>query len=99
MTTRATLVNLASSVEAYRTARGSTCRIVALNPAPQRPAALPAKLLGKATQITQAHLPGDRVAATSAPFPVALALLAVVIALALAANELFSARLTWSPDT
>ena len=73
-------------------------KVVALNPAPNDQQRFQ-RLLGKAAQITQAHLPGDRVAATSASFPVAMAVLAVVIALALAANELFSARLTWSPGT
>ena len=68
-------------------------KVVALNPAPNDQQRFQ-RLLGKAAQISQAQLPGDRVAATGASFPVAMAVLAVVIALALAANELFSARLT-----
>jgi hypothetical protein len=91
------LENLASSALAYRQ-QGIDIRIVALNPAPQDEQ-LFGKLLGDASHITQAHLPGDRTSTTSSHFPTALALLAVVIALALAANELFSPRLTWRPTT
>jgi hypothetical protein len=91
------LENLASSALAYRQ-EGIDIRIVALNAAP-RDEQLFGKLLGEASHITQAHLPSDRTATTSSRFPVALSLLAVVIALALAANELFSTRLTWRPTT
>jgi hypothetical protein len=90
-------VSLESIIEAYRQL-GVAVKVVALNPAPNDQQRFE-ELLGQAAQISQAHLPGDRVAASSSSFPVALAVLAVVIALALAANELFGARLTWSPGT
>ena len=90
-------VALESIVEGYRRL-GVSVKVVALNAAPTDQQRFQ-RLLGKAAQITQAQLPGDRVAATGASFPVAMAVLAVVIALALAANELFSARLTWRPGT
>ena len=89
------LENLASSTLAYRQ-QGIDIRIVALNPSPQDQD-LFAKLLGQASHITQAHLPGDRTAVSRSPFPVGLALLAVVLAVTLALYEFFSTRLTWRP--
>jgi hypothetical protein len=73
-------------------------RVVALNPAPNDRQRF-SQLLGPTSQITQANLPGERSAPGGAEFPADLAVLAVVIALALAANELVGARLTWKPAT
>lgn len=73
-------------------------RIVALNPAPNDQERF-SQLLGPAASITQANLPGEQTATSHASFPTGLAVLAIVIALALAANELVSARLTWSAAT
>jgi hypothetical protein len=87
------LPNLASSALAYRQ-EGIGIRIVALNPSKDDQHRFET-LLGNATHITQAQLPGDRTTSQGARFPVVLALLALAVALALAANELFSARLTW----
>jgi hypothetical protein len=85
--------NVASTIAAYRHA-GIQLRIVALNPSPQDQR-LYEQLLGAATHITQAHLASAPRAAGHAPFPTALALLALAVALALACNELYGARLTW----
>jgi hypothetical protein len=87
------LTNLASSALAYRQ-EGIGIRIVALNPSRDDQHRFET-LLGNASRITQAQLPGDRTAFQGARFPLVLALLALAVALALAANELFSARLTW----
>jgi hypothetical protein len=87
------LTNLASSALAYRQ-EGIGIRIVALNPSKDDQHRFET-LLGNASHITQAQLPGDRTTSTGARFPLVLALLAVAVALALAGNELFSARLTW----
>jgi hypothetical protein len=84
--------SLASSISAFRVER-IPLKIVALNPAPNDQA-LFVRLLGDATQISQAQLPGERTTDSGAPFPRTLALLAVAIALLLAANELYAARLT-----
>ena len=88
------LGNLGSVALAYRH-EGVPIRIVALNPSQDDQHRFET-LLGDAVRITQARLPGDRREQQGADFPLALALLADVIALALAANELFAARLTWS---
>jgi hypothetical protein len=90
-------VALRSIALAYRQ-EAVKLRIVALNPSPNDQQRF-SQLLGSAAQITQAHLPGVRPAAGEAEFPAGLAVLAIVIALALAANELVSARLTWGPAT
>ena len=82
---------------AYRH-EGVKLRIVALNPAPNDEQRF-SQLLGSASDITHARLPGERTASPDARFPLALAALAVAIAIALAANELFSARLTWDAAT
>ena len=87
------LTNLASSALAYRQ-EGIGIRIVALNPSPDDQHRF-ATLLGNATQITNAQLPGSRSEPQGARFPVVLGLLVGAVALALAANELVSARLTW----
>jgi hypothetical protein len=87
------LTNLASSALAYRQ-EGIGIRIVALNPSRDDQHRFET-LLGNASRITQAQLPGDRTTFQGARFPLVLALLALAVALALAANELFSARLTW----
>ncbi len=88
------LTNLASSALAYRQEH-IPIRIVALNPSKDDQHRFET-LLGDATHITQARLPGDSRATGGARFPFTLALLAVAVALLLAANELFSARLTWA---
>jgi hypothetical protein len=87
------LTNLASSALAYRQ-EGIGIRIVALNPSQDDQHRFET-LLGAASHITQAHLPGDRTESGNARFPLALVLLVAAVALALAANELFSVRLTW----
>jgi hypothetical protein len=89
------LTNLASSALAYRQ-EGIGLRIVALNPSPDDQHRFET-LLGNATQITNAQLPGSRTEPQGARFPVVLGLLVAAVALALAANELVSARLTWRP--
>jgi hypothetical protein len=90
-------VSLRSTVLAYRN-QGVNLRIVALNPSPRDQQRF-SPLLGATSRISQAHLPGEHAAPSSAGFPVVLALLAVVLALALATNELVNARLTWAAST
>ena len=87
------LTNLAGSALAYRN-EGIDIRVVALNPS-QNDQHRFETLLGDASHISQAQLPGDRTDLQGARFPVELALLAIAVALALALNELYSARLTW----
>jgi hypothetical protein len=84
---------LAAAMFAFRTEHVAV-RVVALNPSPSDQAMFE-NLLGAASHLTQAHLPGDRTTTRSAGFPYPLAALAVVIALALAANELFGRSLSW----
>jgi hypothetical protein len=91
------LTNLASSALAYRQ-EGIGIRIVALNPSQDDQHRFET-LLGDASHITQAQLPGDRTESQGSRFPVDLALLIAAVALALAANELFAARLTWRTAT
>jgi hypothetical protein len=91
------LENLASSALAYRRL-GIEIHIVALNPSPQDTQRF-SQLLGDATHITLAHLPGDRTVGGATHFPIWIAVLAAIVALALAGNELTSARLTWSGTT
>ncbi|MDX6596427.1 MAG: hypothetical protein QOE87_314 [Gaiellales bacterium] len=90
-------VALRSTALAYRH-EGIKLRIVALNPSPSDQQRF-SQLLGSASDITQAQLPGGQAASTRANFPTALALIAIVIALALAANELVNARLSWRVAT
>jgi hypothetical protein len=73
-------------------------KIVALNPAPNDEQRF-ARLLGSASDISHAPLPGERTTSSAARFPLWLAALAIAIAIALAANELFDARLTWDAAT
>jgi len=71
--------------------------IVSLNAAPEDTRIFKQFLRGSGT-ITPAHLPGrHELVAGSARFPVWIAVVALAIALLLAANELWCARLTWSP--
>jgi hypothetical protein len=72
--------------------------VVSLNAAPEDARIFRQFLRGSGT-ITPAHLPGRHAAvAGSARFPVWIAVTALAIALLLAANELWSARLTWSEE-
>jgi hypothetical protein len=87
------VTNVSNAIIAYRHV-GYDLRIVALDPSPDDRARYQ-QLLANAAKITNAHLPGDRTTATGDGFPVALAVLAAVIACLLAANELYGARLTW----
>jgi hypothetical protein len=76
---------------------GIKLRVLALNAAPND-AAYFASLIGTATAITPAELPGTHPSAAEAPhasFPTWLVVLAVAVASLLAANELRSARLRW----
>jgi hypothetical protein len=82
-----------AAIDGYR-ANHYDLRIVALNPAPSDRARF-ATLLANARKITNANLPGDRVEVTGDGFPTALCVLAALVALALAAEELYAARLTW----
>lgn len=84
---------LAAAMFAFR-AEHVAVRVVALNPSPNDQA-LFEKLLGAATHLTQARLPGDRQTTSSPGFPYALGVLALLIALALAANELYGRSLSW----
>ncbi len=85
--------NVASTIAALRH-EGVQLHIVALNPSP-RDQQLYEQLLGAATEITPARLPGEDRSTGDAPFPATLALLAAAVALVLGANELYGARLTW----
>jgi hypothetical protein len=88
---------LRSIALAYRQA-AVKLRIVALNAAPNDQARF-SQLLGAVAGITPARLPGERADAGRSAFPTAAALVAVALALALAANELVNARLTWRAAT
>lgn len=87
------LKSLAGISLAYRQA-AIPVRIVALNAQP-RDAALFGRLLERAATLQQARLPGERSRTIGASVPPWLGLLAVLVALALAASELWSARLNW----
>jgi hypothetical protein len=87
------LKNLASVSLAYRQAR-IPVRIVALDPQPNDEA-LFGRLLERAATVQHARLPGERSLTVGPSVPPVLATLAVLVALALAANELWAARLTW----
>ena len=80
-------------INAYRRERFDL-RVVALNAAPTDRQRF-ATLLANAKKLTDARLPGDRVETTGDGFPTTLVVLAALIALALAAGELYAARLTW----
>jgi hypothetical protein len=87
------LKNLAGVALAYRQA-SIPVHIVALDPQP-KDQALFGRLLERAATVEQARLPGEQVRRTGPPVPPLLAALAALVALALAANELWGARLTW----
>ena len=87
------LKNLASVSLAYRQA-GIPVRIVALDPQPNDEA-LFGRLLERAATVQHARLPGERSVTVGADIPPVLGALAVLVALALGANELWAARLTW----
>ena len=76
---------------------GIGLRVIALNAAPND-AAYFARLIGTASAIIPAALPGAHPSAGAAPhasFPIWLVVLAVAVASLLAANEVRSARLRW----
>ncbi|HZT91374.1 MAG TPA: vWA domain-containing protein [Gaiellaceae bacterium] len=87
------LKSLASVSLAYRQL-GIPVKIVALDPEPQN-VQLFSRLLAQAVKIQNANLPGERVRRTGPAVPPWLAGLTAVVALVLAANELWGARLTW----
>jgi hypothetical protein len=87
------LKNLAGVALAYRQ-ENIPVRVVALDPQP-KDQALFGRLLERAATVEQARLPGERAQTTGAAVPPVLAALAALAALALAANELWGARLTW----
>ena len=87
------LKSLASVSLAYRQAK-IPVRIVALDPQPNDEA-LFGRLLERAATVQHARLPGERAATVGASTPPILGTLAALVALALAANELWAARLTW----
>lgn len=87
------LKSLAGVSLAYRQAR-IPVRIVALDPQPNDEA-LFGRLLERAATVQHARLPGERSVTVGPDAPPLLATLAVLVALGLAANELWAARLTW----
>ena len=87
------LKNLAGVALAYRHAN-IPVRVVALDPQP-KDQPLFGRLLERAATVSHARLPGERAQTTGAAVPPLLAALAALAALALAANELWGARLTW----
>jgi hypothetical protein len=89
----ADLPSVGNEIIAYRHV-GYDLRIVALNPSPEDRVRYQA-LLDNATKITDARLPGDRATTEGDGFPVGLGVLIAVIAVLLAGNELYGARLTW----
>ena len=87
------LKSLASVALAYRKLK-IPVRIVALNPEPQDEQLFSTLLAGAAT-VRHATLPGERSVERGPRVPPLLAALTVVVAIALALNELWSARLIW----
>ena len=85
--------HLAGVALAYRQAN-IPVRVVALDPQP-KDQQLFARLLERAATVEHARLPGERASTTGAPVPEWLAALTVAVALVLAANELWGARLDW----
>ncbi len=85
--------SLAGVALAYRHAN-IPVHIVALNPQPNDQQ-LFSRLLAQVATVQHAPLPGEQTSRTGAAVPVWLAVLAVAVALGLAANELWAARLTW----
>jgi hypothetical protein len=90
-------VGLRAIAHAYRH-EGVRLKIVALNPAPNDEQRF-AQLLGSASDISHARLPGERTPSSEERFPLALTALAIAIAIALASNELFAPRLILDPAT
>lgn len=84
---------LAGVALAYRQAN-IPVHVVALNPQP-KDQQLFERLLEQAATVEHARLPGEKVKATGARVPPLLAALVVAVALALAVNELWGARLVW----
>jgi hypothetical protein len=87
------LKNLAGVALAYRHAN-IPVRVVALDPQP-KDQQLFGRLLEQAATVEQGRLPGERATLSGAPVPPLLTALAALVAMALAANELWGARLTW----
>ena len=87
------LKNLAGVALAYRQ-ENIPVRVVALDPQP-KDQALFGRLLEQAATVQQGRLPGERAQTTGAAVPPLLAALVALVVLALAANELWGARLTW----
>jgi hypothetical protein len=75
-------------------ATGTTVRVVALNPAPEDER-LFARLLGEPDALARATLDAPIGAPTEAAFPWLLVTFGLLVALALAAHELWRARLRW----
>jgi hypothetical protein len=74
---------------------GIPIHVVGLNPSPQN-ARFFRRLVGPQGSVTESPSPGHaRSASASTSFPVALAVVAALVALLLAANELWGARLRW----
>ena len=69
-------------------------RIVAVNAAPGDQA-LFTTLLARAAHVQSATLPGERTVQRGPRIPLLLAVLTVLVASALAVNEIWSVRLTW----
>jgi hypothetical protein len=88
------LKGLASVSLAYRQL-GIPVRIVGLNPQPADQQLFSKLLAGIATQ-QAARLPGTRVSRSGSGIPTLLAVVTVLVALGLGANELWSARLRWT---
>jgi hypothetical protein len=85
--------SLAGVALAYRQAN-IPVRVVALDPQP-RDERLFGRLLEQAATVVHGRLPGEQAKTTGAPVPPLLAALVAALALALGANELWSARLAW----
>jgi len=87
------LKSLASVALAYRQLK-IPVRIVAVNAAPGDQA-LFTTLLARAAHVQSATLPGERTVQRGPRIPLLLAVLTVLVASALAVNEIWSVRLTW----
>lgn len=87
------LKSLAGVALAYRQEK-IPVRIVALDPQP-KDQQLFGRLLEQAATVEHARLPGEQARTSGAPVPPALATLLALLVLALAANELWGAQLTW----
>jgi len=88
------VTSLASVMAAY-SRDGIPVRIVGLNPSTQD-VALFQRLLGSNVPVAQAPTLGETQAHNVTPFPVALVVLALVVASALALREAWSPQLEWS---